>query len=176
MLNDTTTGCRGRGGIVRLDLSGIASTNRIRVLPCDDHDLVLRGLRALLEADLAMDVVGEASSADAGVTAAATTPDVVVMDVRMLGRSGIEACRDIRTHAGLVLGIGVAGDPPAGAPTLVARHLDDEQTPALSRFREVPMLRGGSVVGAASDRLFRVRAGSGLIDAAGRVWLASQRR
>jgi DNA-binding NarL/FixJ family response regulator len=70
----------------------MASTTRIRVLLCDDHELVRRGLRALLEADLAIDVVGEASSADAAVTAAAATnPDVVVMDVRMPGRSGIEA-------------------------------------------------------------------------------------
>jgi two-component system response regulator DevR len=75
------------------------ATTRIRVLLCDDHELVRRGLRALLESDLTIDVVGEASSADDAVSAAAeATPDVVVMDVRMPGRSGIEACRDIRSH------------------------------------------------------------------------------
>ena len=69
-----------------------------RVLLCDDHELVLRGLHAILDADLSLDVVGEASSADEAVEKAATlAPDVVVMDVRMPGRSGIEACRDIRT-------------------------------------------------------------------------------
>jgi DNA-binding NarL/FixJ family response regulator len=73
------------------------TSTRIRVLLCDDHELVRRGLRALLESDLTIEVVGEAGSADEAVaTAAATTPDVVVMDVRMPGRSGIEACRDIR--------------------------------------------------------------------------------
>jgi two-component system response regulator DevR len=76
----------------------VAST-RVRVLVCDDHELVRRGLRALLESDLTIDVVGEAGSADEAVASSATTtPDVVVMDVRMPGRSGIEACRDIRSH------------------------------------------------------------------------------
>jgi two-component system response regulator DevR len=74
------------------------TSTRIRVLLCDDHELVRRGLRALLEADLTLDVVGEAASADEAVaTAGSLKPDVVVMDVRMPGRSGIEACRDIRS-------------------------------------------------------------------------------
>ena len=69
-----------------------------RVLLCDDHDLVRRGLRALLETQPTMAVVGEAGTADEAVTLAeAQHPDVVVMDVRMPGRSGIEACRDIRS-------------------------------------------------------------------------------
>jgi two-component system, NarL family, response regulator DevR len=74
-------------------------STRVRVLLCDDHELVRRGLRALLESDLTIEVVGEAGSADEAVaSSAATAPDVVVMDVRMPGRSGIEACRDIRAH------------------------------------------------------------------------------
>lgn len=69
------------------------------MLLCDDHELVRRGLRALMESDLTVEVIGEAGSADEAVrVAAATSPDVVVMDVRMPGRSGIEACRDIRAH------------------------------------------------------------------------------
>jgi DNA-binding NarL/FixJ family response regulator len=48
----------------------------------DDHELVRRGLHALLVADLTQEVVGEASSADEAVEMAATlTPDVVVIDV-----------------------------------------------------------------------------------------------
>jgi two-component system response regulator DevR len=74
-----------------------APTTRIRVLLCDDHELVRRGLMALLGSDLTIDVVGEVSSADQAVhEAAELKPDVVVMDVRMPGRSGIEACREIR--------------------------------------------------------------------------------
>lgn len=70
---------------------------RVRVLLCDDHELVRRGLKGLLQSDLTVDVVGEAATADEAVAAASKLePDVVVMDVRMPGRSGIEACRDIR--------------------------------------------------------------------------------
>jgi DNA-binding NarL/FixJ family response regulator len=71
----------------------------IRVMLCDDHDVVRRGLRALLEAGDQMSVVAEAASADEAVAMARQhAPDVVVMDVRMPGRSGIEACRDIRSE------------------------------------------------------------------------------
>jgi two-component system, NarL family, response regulator DevR len=72
-------------------------TTRIRVLLCDDHEMVRKGVRAVLQADLTIDVVGEAASADEAVALAAELePDVVIMDVRMPGRSGVEACRDIR--------------------------------------------------------------------------------
>lgn len=74
------------------------SPPRTRVLLCDDHELVRGGLRALLQTDGAMEVVGEAATADEAVEQAERLrPDVVVMDVRMPGRSGIEACRDIRS-------------------------------------------------------------------------------
>jgi DNA-binding NarL/FixJ family response regulator len=74
-------------------------STRVRVLLCDDHELVRKGVRALLDADLTVEVVGEASSADEAVRLAAKAePDVVVMDVRMPGRSGVEACRDIRAQ------------------------------------------------------------------------------
>ena len=55
---------------------------RARVLLCDDNELVRRGVRALLESDLTIEVIGEASTADEAVAAvAAANPDVVVLDV-----------------------------------------------------------------------------------------------
>ena len=73
-------------------------TTRVRVLLCDDHELVRAGIRSVLETDLTIDIVGEAASADEAVRLASElAPDVVVMDVRMPGRSGVEACRDIRS-------------------------------------------------------------------------------
>ena len=68
----------------------------IRVLIVDDHEVVRRGLAALLAANEDIEVVGEAGSADEAVRRTGLDePDVVVMDVRMPERSGIEACRDI---------------------------------------------------------------------------------
>jgi two-component system response regulator NreC len=71
--------------------------NRIRVLIADDHALVRSGLRALLEAQPGLTVVGEAEDG-AVVTERCRkfTPDVVVMDLAMPGRGGIKATEDLR--------------------------------------------------------------------------------
>src|SRR5690606_17568039 len=62
----------------------------------DDHEIVRRGLAAMLSAHDDIEVVGEASSAEEALRRVGLDePDVVVMDVRMPERSGIEACRDI---------------------------------------------------------------------------------
>lgn len=73
-------------------------TTPIRVFLLDDHEIVRRGLRELLEADGHCVVVGEASTGDeARVGIKATLPDVAVLDVRVPDGSGIEICRDIRS-------------------------------------------------------------------------------
>ena len=69
----------------------------IRVLIVDDHALFRRGLQMVLESEHDIDVVSEATDGDEAVERAeATTPDVVLMDVRMPKRSGIEATRMIK--------------------------------------------------------------------------------
>jgi len=68
----------------------------IRVLLVDDHALVREGIRALLELQNDIDVVGEASDGREAVQKAqALTPDVVVMDISMPSMGGIEATRQI---------------------------------------------------------------------------------
>ncbi|MGA9775088.1 MAG: response regulator transcription factor [Candidatus Dormiibacterota bacterium] len=65
----------------------------------DDHELVRDGLRAVLEAAQEFYVVAEAGDVENAVSEAnRTRPDVVVMDVRLAGGSGIEATREIRAR------------------------------------------------------------------------------
>ena len=69
----------------------------IRVLICDDHEVVREGLRGLISRQAGMSVVGEAGTVAEAVEAAdRATPDVVIMDVRLPDGSGVEACRSIR--------------------------------------------------------------------------------
>ncbi len=69
----------------------------LRVLLADDHEVVRLGLKALLADYPEFEVVGEAENGYQAVRLALETrPDVVVMDVRMPGMSGIDACREIR--------------------------------------------------------------------------------
>ena len=71
-------------------------SSHIRLLIADDHEMVRLGLRSILESDPRIKVVGEAGSPqDAIYQAALLRPDVVLLDVRMPGGSGIEACREI---------------------------------------------------------------------------------
>jgi two-component system, NarL family, response regulator DevR len=67
-----------------------------RIILVDDHEVVRLGLKSLLEQHPQFDVVGEASSArEALEQVASHKPDVVVMDIRLPGTSGIEACEQI---------------------------------------------------------------------------------
>src|SRR5688572_26845338 len=71
-------------------------SNTVRILIADDHAVVRAGLRALVERNPQFRVVGEAASGEEAITKAIELkPDVAVLDVRMSGMSGIEACRQI---------------------------------------------------------------------------------
>ena len=73
------------------------SRERIRVLVVDDHALFRRGLQMVLAQEEDIEVVGEAGDgAEAVEKAAETMPDIVLMDVRMPKRGGIDACTAIK--------------------------------------------------------------------------------
>jgi len=67
-----------------------------RILLVDDHEVVRLGLKSLLDRHTLFEVIGEAASArEALEQVALLEPDVVVMDIRLPGTSGIEACEEI---------------------------------------------------------------------------------
>jgi DNA-binding NarL/FixJ family response regulator len=69
----------------------------VRILLADDHPMVRRGLRGLLESHEGWTIVGEAADGRAAVDLAVQLhPDVVVMDIAMPGLNGLEATRQIR--------------------------------------------------------------------------------
>ncbi|MFD9560821.1 response regulator [Streptomyces sp. NPDC059994] len=71
----------------------------IRVFLLDDHEVVRRGLRDLLDAEPGIEVVGEASTAEQAMARGpALRPDVAVLDVRLPDGDGITVCRELRSR------------------------------------------------------------------------------
>ena len=70
--------------------------SRTRILIADDHEVVRKGLRSLLEPEPGLEVVGEASNGREAVErTVAEKPDVVVLDIGMPELNGLEATRQI---------------------------------------------------------------------------------
>lgn len=109
----------------------------LRLLLVDDHLVVRLGLRALLEAESDLAVVGETGTASGAVQLAERLqPDIVLMDIRLPDRSGISACQEIRQrwpHIQVIMLTSYADDElvldaiAAGAAGYVLKHLDAEE-------------------------------------------------
>jgi len=82
----------------RGEASPVGTGDPIRVLIVDDHALFRRGLEMVLEEQGDIEVVGEGSDGNEAVEKAGDLlPDVVLMDIRMPRRGGIEACTAIKS-------------------------------------------------------------------------------
>lgn len=81
--------------------------DRISILIADDEPSFRNGLRALLNSDDALDLVGDATTGDQAIRLAADSqPDIILMDINMPGVNGIEATRRILTtspHIGILI-------------------------------------------------------------------------
>ena len=76
-----------------------SAASPINVFLLDDHEIVRRGVRELLEAEPDIVVVGEASTAAEAIhRIPAVRPDVAVLDVRLPDGSGVEVCREVRSQ------------------------------------------------------------------------------
>ena len=121
------------------------SPRPVRVFLLDDHEIVRRGLRDLLESAGGIEVVGDAASVeDAYRRIPPTRPDVAILDVRLPDGDGVEVCRDVR-----------AANP-------------DLQCLILTSFSDDEALFQAIMAGAAGYLLKQVR-GPDLVDAVRRV-------
>jgi DNA-binding NarL/FixJ family response regulator len=117
----------------------------IRVFLVDDHELVRRGITALLNAEPDIEVVGEAgTAAQARGRIRATSPDIAVLDVRLPDGSGIDVCRDVRS------------DNPDVKCLILTGYDDDEAVYA-------------AVLAGASGYVIKDVQGSGLLDSLRKV-------
>jgi DNA-binding NarL/FixJ family response regulator len=127
----------------------------VRVFLLDDHEIVRRGLRDLIDAEEDMEVVGEASTAEEALNRVPPTrPDVAVLDVRLPDGSGVEVCREIR-----------ARHPEVQALMLTSFADDEALFSAIMAGASgyvLKQIRGNELV----DAIRRVAAGESLLDPA----------
>jgi DNA-binding NarL/FixJ family response regulator len=139
--------------------------DQIRVFLMDDHEIVRRGVRDLLETEPDIVVVGEAGTAAAALARIpALAPDVAILDVRLPDGDGVSVCRDIRSampRVACLMLTSFSGDDAlfdaimAGAAGFVMKQI--RSTDLVSAVRTVAA--GGSLLdpGAASKVMARMR-------------------
>src|SRR5215469_6405337 len=82
-----------------VSMTEAAQTPAIKVFLLDDHEIVRRGVRDLLEAEADITVIGEAATAASALARIpALRPDVAILDVRLPDGDGVTVCREIRSQ------------------------------------------------------------------------------
>lgn len=137
----------------------------ITVLVVDDHEVVRLGLQTLLELQSDIRVVGQAASAEEAVVAVERLrPMVVLLDVRLPGSSGIDACRTIRRrwpHTRVIILTSYIDDSlvaeaiGAGADGYVLKKIGGAEL--VDAIRDVAAGRAALDAGAAATLVARVR-------------------
>jgi DNA-binding NarL/FixJ family response regulator len=80
-------------------MNDVPAVRTIAVFLLDDHEIVRRGVRELLEAEPGITVVGEAGTAESALARIpALRPDVAVLDIRLPDGDGVTVCREIRSR------------------------------------------------------------------------------
>ncbi len=136
----------------------------IRVLIVDDHAVVRMGLKALLELHDNFEIVGECLSGEEAIDLAETVaPDVIIMDIRMPGMNGIEACQEVLANNPKVRVIMLTsyGDDEAiyasilaGASGYVLKQIDNEALiEAIERVAQGGSLLDSHVTGKVLERM-----------------------
>ena len=115
-------------------MTGAASHDTIRVYLLDDHTVVRRGIRAVLEAEGDLEVVGESGTvAEAVPEILELVPDVAILDGRLPDGTGIDVCRQVRSADPRIRALILTGHDDdeaqvdavlAGAGGYVLKHVD----------------------------------------------------
>ena len=133
----------------------MAEDRQIRVFLLDDHEVVRRGVRELLEAEADISVVGEADRAETAIARIPPTrPDVALLDVRLPDGDGVDVCREIRSR-----------DPDIACIMLTSFSDDEALFQAILAGASgylLKQIRGNDIV----DAVRRVAAGQSLLDPA----------
>lgn len=133
--------------------SGGDGSGTVRIYLLDDHEVVRRGLRELLESEPGFEVVGESGSAvEATSRIPALRPHVAILDGRLPDGSGIDVCREVRSQ-----------DPSIAALILTSYDDDDALFAAIMAGAAgyvLKQVRGNDLI----DMVRRVAAGQSTLD------------